>query len=334
MIKETKGVIVGSDRKLTFGTIPLRAMGKNDVLIKVHSAPIDPSDLEFFKNLYQPGKHLPSVAGFEGSGLVMDAGENQECQELKGKRVAFFSTGNNELGSWGEYTVINRNNVFPLPHGVPLEIGACALLNPLTVMGIIETCIEKGHECIVHTAACSTLGRMLVKACKKQGITMINICRRAEQMNILQQLGAEHILNSSDDAFETDLAYRIAQFKPTAFFDAVGGKIGSMVFRHMPSGSTTYCYGMLADEHGYNISSADLMYKDKNLQGWWLSKELQDPERATNIVQASFEGLKSGDLKPVLLKAFPMEKFEEAIQFHEKHASEGKVTLFNPSFNI
>ncbi len=41
--------------------------------------------------------------------------------------------------------------------------GAAAFINPITVLMMIETMRMEGHKAIVHTAAASNLGQMLLK---------------------------------------------------------------------------------------------------------------------------------------------------------------------------
>lgn len=333
MIKETKGVVVGADHTVTYGSLPLRELDENDVLVKVHSGVINPSDTLYLQGHYPANKHRPTIAGFEGSGLIIETGSAPEAAALKGKRVAFFANGKHDLGSWGEYVVLNRHTTFPLLDSITYEEAACALVNPLTVEGFIHTCKEKGYTSIVHSAAASSLGKMLIKACKNHGITLINIVRRKEQVETLEQLGAEHILNSSDPAFETDLAFRFSQHHPSAFFDAVGGQVGTTVFTHLPVGSTTYCYGLLSSDPHYKVPASDLIFKKKVLTGWWLSAELADPVKAVKIVTGSFQALAAGDYKSHIAKTFHHEQFQEALDFYAKNSSEGKVLLISPVFN-
>jgi NADPH:quinone reductase len=66
---------------------------------------------------------------------------------------------------------------------VPLCSAASGIVNPVTVMGMVDTFQkisirgEKGKG-IIHTAAASALGRMLNKLCIKKNIPILNIVRR------------------------------------------------------------------------------------------------------------------------------------------------------------
>jgi NADPH:quinone reductase-like Zn-dependent oxidoreductase len=87
---------------------------------------------------------------------------------------------------------------------------ASAFVNPLTVLGMVETMKDEGHTAIVHTAAASQLGQMLVRTCADEGIPLVNVVRRPEQISLLASLGAEHIVDSSSDEFHDDLVNAIS----------------------------------------------------------------------------------------------------------------------------
>merc|ERR1719272_2785128 len=98
-----------------------------------------------------------------------------------------------------------------LPDGVAATDAASLFVNPLTVVGF------------VHTAAASQLGRMLVKHCKEEGVALVNIVRKQEQVDTLKALGSEYIVNSSSPTFKADLLAAIKTTGATIGFDATGG---------------------------------------------------------------------------------------------------------------
>jgi len=52
-----------------------------------------------------------------------------------------------------------------LPDGISARQGASAIINPLTVLGMVETMHREGHSALVHTAAASNVGQMLNRVC-------------------------------------------------------------------------------------------------------------------------------------------------------------------------
>jgi hypothetical protein len=104
----------------------------------------------------------------------------------------------------------------------------------LTALGFVETMRLEGHSAIIHTAAASNLGQMLVKICNEDGIGLVNIVRSAEQEKILRDIGAKHVCNSTAPTFHDDLVKALVETKATLAFDAIGGgKLGSQILTAM-----------------------------------------------------------------------------------------------------
>lgn len=84
-------------------------------------------------------------------------------------------------------------------------MAACSIGNPLTVTGMMEKVLEEGHKAILQTGAASACGRMINRLCKLNGIPVINIVRRDEQVKQLQGEGFELSLNSNSASFLSEL---------------------------------------------------------------------------------------------------------------------------------
>jgi hypothetical protein len=64
---------------------------------------------------------------------------------------------------------------------------------------------------------------MLNRICIGEGIDLVNIVRKSEQEDILRELGAKYIINSSNDSFYEDLTNALEATGATLAFDATGG---------------------------------------------------------------------------------------------------------------
>lgn len=218
--------------------------GEGEIVIEVEASPINPSDINVLFSLADfaaltstgegfdrivsaplseeriaalKGRHdVPMPVGNEGAGLVIAAGPGAE--HLLGKRVAAFAGG-----FYAQYRLVAAQNVLVLPDGVPAKAGAAAFVNPLTALGMVETLRREGHGGLIHTAAASNLGQMLVRIAVADGIPLINIVRNADQAALLRGLGAQHILDSTTPGFAEDLADAIEATNATLAFDAIGG---------------------------------------------------------------------------------------------------------------
>ncbi len=231
--------------------------GENEVLVKVEASPINPSDLglllgpaDLTQAKFSGTTALPEVtapvpeallrqiaaragqslpAGNEGAGQVIAAGASEAAQNLMGKTVAILGGA-----MYAEYRVLKANQCLVMNEGVSASQGASCFVNPLTALGMVATMKEEGHSALLHTAAASNLGQMLVKICLKDQIPLVNVVRKADSVELLKSLGAEHVLNSSTDNFMESLIEALTQTNATIGFDATGGgKLAGQVLTAM-----------------------------------------------------------------------------------------------------
>lgn len=233
------------------------APGEGEVLVKVEASPINPSDLgllfgpaDLTQATFSGTAELPEVtaqvpesllrqisaradqslpAGNEGAGQVIAAGSSDAAQSLLGKTVAILGGA-----MYAQYRVLKANQCLLMNEGVSARQGASCFVNPLTALGMVATMREEGHSALLHTAAASNLGQMLVKICLKDQVPLVNVVRKAENVELLKSLGAQHVLNSSDDDFMESLIAVLTQTNATIGFDATGGgKLGGLILTAM-----------------------------------------------------------------------------------------------------
>lgn len=231
------------DGKLTVEVVKTEfpAPTGNQVLVQMEAAPINPSDLAILTSAadlenaeYSPGKFVADMpepfnsaqkgrhgqrlpVGNEGAGQVIAAGESEMAQALIGQRVACVP-GN----AYSQYALADAAMCLPLGD-ISSEAGASAFVNPMTALGFVETARMEGHKGIIHLAAASNLGQMLVKICLEDDLPLVNIVRKAEQVELLKSLGATHVVNSSDDDFMSQLRNAIDATDAYCGFDPIGG---------------------------------------------------------------------------------------------------------------
>ena len=188
-------------------------------------------------------------------------------------------------------------------------------------------CKRSNVNCIVHTGAAGSLGKFLVKLCKKEGINLINIVRRQSNVELLKSIGSEYILDCSTETFGKDMRTMFKKLKPMFFFDCVSGDLGTKIFSAMPAKSTTYVYGAL-DLKPYDIPAGELLFTDKSLKGFWMSTFLQEnPKLVPKLNEEVLKNLNAGDYKITISKRFTPEEFEQAVEYYQENQSKGKVLL-------
>ena len=212
----------------------------DEVLIQVEATPINPSDLglllgpgdintlqaedskitmdvpEAIMGAMKPRLNIPMPVGNEGSGVVIEAGSN--AQNLLGKVVSVVGGG-----MYSQYRCVAAARCLVMNDGTEPRDCASSFVNPLTALAMVETMKMEGHNALVHTAAASNLGQMLVKICIDDDVQLINIVRKQEHVDLLKSIGAKFVCNSSDNDFMEQLTSAITETKATLAFDATGG---------------------------------------------------------------------------------------------------------------
>ena len=222
--------------------------GDDEVLLKVEASPINPSDLALLitfaadlDSLSVSGEGDQTVAsiklhpgllgplkprmgqsmqvGNEGGGVVIDAGAN--AKHLIGKTVGVAGGA-----MYSQYRCVPAQSCLVMNEGTTSMQAASSFVNPLTALAFVETMRLENHTALLNTAAASNLGQMLVKICKDDGVPLINVVRKPEQVETLKKLGAEYICDTSADSFMGDLVDAIVATGCTLGFDATGGGNG------------------------------------------------------------------------------------------------------------
>ena len=293
------------------------------LLIKVEGSTVNPSDRLRCAGVYFPVP-LPATMGLEGTGTVVEAnGEN--VQEWVGKRVCFTQAGS---GSWGEFAVSSPDTSFAIDKDVTLTSAASGIVNPLTVVGMIDIYQKTaGKKGIISSAAASSLGRMLNKRCQTLGIPLLNIVRRQEHFDILKAEGAKHIIITKGD-WNEEYKAAIKEHGFNVFFDALGGgeTLETLVDGLGPN-SFVHIYGMLEGKP-FSLKSGISLCRGVHVTGYllfsWYGKLTVEEKEA---IKKEYSSLLKGDLATTCYKTLKYDQLAEAMELSVSKTIEGKITL-------
>ncbi|MFM9853824.1 MAG: zinc-binding dehydrogenase [Sphingomonadaceae bacterium] len=243
--------------QLSLVRVEMSEPGPDHVVVEMHAAPINPSDLGLLVGAADmstavgstnengpvitatiPEAYMRAMAGRldesmavgnEGAGIVVKAGSSPAAQALMGKLVTLIGGE-----TYAQYKLARVSDCMVLPEGTTPAEGASCFVNPLTSLAMTEVMRREGHTALVHTAAASNLGQMLNKICIKDGIDLVNIVRSDAQAAILRDIGATYICDSSAPTFMDDLTEALAATGATIAFDAIGGgKLANQILTAM-----------------------------------------------------------------------------------------------------
>jgi NADPH:quinone reductase len=223
--------------------VPMPEPKEDEVVVRIEATPINPSDLGLLfgaadRNTIKivegqgvtaevPEAQMATMAGRldqplpvgnEGAGTVIAAGASAQARALMGKTVSLIGGA-----MYSQFRAVRASQCLEMADDITPAEAASWFVNPMTSQGMVETMRMEGHKALVHTAAASNLGQMLQKICLADGVDLVNIVRRPEQMKLLQDLGAKHVCDSSSPEFVDQLTEALAETGATIAFDAIGG---------------------------------------------------------------------------------------------------------------
>ena len=244
--KEIRSTVTSDGNvEISIAKVDIPTPADDEVLIEIYAAPINPSDLALLttfggdvSNIKVSGSGDNTIAsmsvhpavmrsmksrvgqsmpvGNEGAGVVVDAGIN--AKSLIGKTVGLAGGA-----MYSQYKCAPAVNCLVMDDGIAPSEAASSFVNPMTALSFVETMKMENHSAIVHTAAASNLGQMLVKVCKSENIPLVNIVRKEEQVDILKNIGAKYICNTNESDFMESLVGALTETGATLGFDATGG---------------------------------------------------------------------------------------------------------------
>lgn len=168
----------------------------NEVLVRVEASPINPSDL----GVLMPGADMStaSVSGTPEHPVVTATLGEVPCKGFRRESTSRF-----RWATKGRAPSSRRDRQQPRP--------------------LSARQWESPAPALVHTAAASNLGQMLVKLCIADGVPLVNIVRKPDQEELLRSLGAVYVCNTSAPSFSKDLVEALTATSATIAFDATGG---------------------------------------------------------------------------------------------------------------
>ncbi|MFO0950877.1 MAG: zinc-dependent alcohol dehydrogenase family protein [Isosphaeraceae bacterium] len=303
--------------------VPTPEPGPGEVRVRMIASPVNPSDLLVVRGLYGVLPKLPATPGFEGVGVVDKAGPGLIGRFVRGKRVSVINSAG---GNWAEYAVIPAKQARPVASDIPDDQVASFFVNPATVLAMVKhvLAVPKG-EWLLQSAAGSSLGKMIIRYCRAEGIRTINVVRRREAAQALLDLGGNEVVVSSETPVNEAVA-RITGGKGVRYaLDPVGGDTGTQVFDSLGDDALLLVYGTLSGEP-LRIDPRRMIAGKRVVQGFWLGHWVRGRSIPQNLglFREIARQMRQGVLTTEVGGRFSLEQVAEAVRSAEQAREAGE----------
>lgn len=228
--------------------------GYGEILVRMLVRPINPSDLIPITGAYAHRISLPAVPGYEGVGIVEEAGDSVS-RELLGKRVLPLRGE----GTWQQFVKAPAQWAVRVPDCIEDYTAAQLYINPVTAwLACTEVLHLQRDDVLIVNACGSSIGRIFAQLAKILGFRLIAVTRNDYYTQELLQLGASHVINTSKTSLRSVVLELTDGLGANAAIDSVGGLDGANMAYSLRSNGTILTIGLLS---GMPVNWAEVTQK-------------------------------------------------------------------------
>jgi len=292
------------------------------VLVRITTAGVTPLDFTILSGKFSRAK-APLVLGNAGTGVVTDGGGT----ELPAGSGVMF-TGPYDVaedGSYSEWVAVRKRDLCLIPDNVDDVSAAGVPVAYLTAHMALTLAGFRAGKAVLAPAIGGSVGNAVTQVARalgaKHAISSTTNHAKAEQA---KALGFNEVIDTSSESL-TDGVRRITDgHGADIVIDAIGGKILSEALGVLALGGSLTTLGYSAGREA-SIDVTNLIWRRASIQSFSLFAQPQ--AGFTAAWKAIVSLLKSGGLKPMVAKTFPLDEAPDALRHLIEGRPFGKVIL-------
>jgi len=306
----------GSPDVLQLREITKPSVADDEVLVKVHAASIQQTDINFrtgtpFLARVLAGLLKPKnqILGCDYSGTV----------EATGKNVDEYSVGdevygqlNKRTGTHAEYISVTTKEVSPKPKNLTfVEAASVGVAGTIALQCLRDHGeIQQGQKVLVNGAS-GGIGTFAVQIAKSYDTEVTGVCSTAN-LEMVKSIGADHVI----DYTKEDFTERVNEYD--IIFDAVRKN----TFANCKNALTSKGI-YVTTEFGPTIMLQ--MRMNSNPDGKRMVGMLMNVDQADLVILTGL--IEAGKIRPVIDRTYPLEEIADAHRYVEKGHAKGKVIM-------
>ncbi len=291
-----------------------------EVKVALEARGIQFSDLVRFEGNYQEQSALPFVVGGEGAGEILEVGEGVENLQVGDKVLS--------PGGCVEQLNISARAVTKLPDDADLGIAASFRNNYATALcGLQHARLQAGEALLVHGSA-GGVGLAAVDLGKLYGATVIGTASSDDKLEVVKQMGADHVINYSD-GFRDEVKALTGGLGADVIYDPVGGDVFDESVRCIAPFGRILVLGFTSGRAAL-AKTNHLLVKDASVIGYTVGGlQRHNPELNRKNNETLMGWLASKRINPYVSHTLPMDQVVDGYQLIVDRKVMGKVILTN-----
>ena len=291
---------------LSYDEVPTPEPQSDEILIRIHAAPINPIDWKIREGYMQNWLplQLPLIPGSEFAGVVAAVGANVKAFQA-GEEIYGYSSLLRG-GAYAEFIVVKETEITAKPNNIDFVHAAAIPVGALTALQAFDlTGLSAGQTVLIHAAA-GGVGSMAVQIAKARGAHVIGTAS-ARNADFVKSLGADEVIDYTMTKFE-DVVKDV-----DVVFDLVGGDTQARSFGVLKAG-------------GWLVSAVSPPAPEESEQHGVKSAMITVQPNAAELKKVTAL-VEAGQLKTFVETVLPLSAARQAHDLSQSGRTRGKIVL-------
>src|SRR5712675_1190324 len=302
--------------------LPKTVVSDGKVLLRMTAAGVTPLDHTIVSGQFPPAK-APLVLGNEGAGVVEEGG-GTDCPA--GSRVMFTGPyGVSENGAYSEWLAVRKENLCLIPEGVDDVSAAGIPVAYLTAQMALTLAGFQAGKTVLAPAVGGSVGNAVTQLAgalgAKHAMSSTTNHAKAEQA---KALGFNEVIDTSLEKLGDGVRRITSGYGADIVIDGIGGEVLSEALGALALKGRLTTLGYSASRKT-TIDVTNLIVPQASIRGLNMFAQPKASIRAAWKVIVSL--LKSGAIKPIVAKSFPLSEAADALRYLIEGRPFGRVVL-------
>src|ERR1700730_453324 len=307
---------------LKLADLPKPAVTEGKVLVRITAAGVTPLDYTILSGKFH-GSKPPLVLGNEGAGVVE---EGAGTDFPTGSRVMFFGAyGAFEDGAYREWGAVRKEDLCLIPDNVDDVSAAGIPVAYLTAQVALTLAGFRAGKTVLSPAIGGSIGNAVTQLARalgaKHAISSTTNHAKAEQA---KALGFHEVVDTSLEKLGDGVRRITTGYGADIVIDGIGGEVLSEALGALALGGSLTTLGYSGSRQT-TIDVTNLIVPQASIRGLNMFAQLEASIRAAWKVIVSL--LKSGAIKPIVAKTFPLVEAVDALRYLIESRPFGRVVL-------
>ncbi|WP_036479441.1 zinc-binding alcohol dehydrogenase family protein [Myxosarcina sp. GI1] len=315
----------GSPSELQLEELPKPSVSRNEVLVKIHAAGINPGDV---KNVAGTMLHtsLPRTPGRDFAGIMVEGSDS-----LLGKEV--WGTGGDigfiRDGTHAEYILLPQTAVCAKPSNLSMEHAGSIGVTYVTAWLCLNAVQLKADETVLVVGATGGVGSAAIQIAKWQGARVLGTVRRESDRHLARQSNPDVILNLDGELDKIVLVATNGE-GVNVVVDTVGGAMVEPCLKSLSHRGRLVEISAPAKERRISFDAIDFYHRESRLIG--VDSRSLDSSACAQILTTITPGFETDALHPIgELHSYPLQSVATAYEQVLNRRMSGRV-LLTPQF--